>query len=155
MTNKEFDDLIKQAITEHFDEYFLESEIDYTPHEFSPEFEKRMNKLIGSMGKIKHISRKKLITCIIAAIIAACAASMSVSAIREAFINFIMNVFDTHTDVQSVYDDAPLDFSEKYEVTADMSDFELMSIKEYISHIEYTYENDFHFLNHRLLMFLC
>lgn len=30
MTNKEFDDLIKQAITEHFDEYFLESEIDYT-----------------------------------------------------------------------------------------------------------------------------
>ncbi len=142
MTNKEFDDLIKQAITEHFDEYFLESEIDYTPHEFSPEFEKRMNKLIGSMGKIKHISRKKLITCIIAAIIAACAASMSVSAIREAFINFIMNVFDTHTDVQSVYDDAPLDFSEKYEVTADMSDFELMSIKEYISHIEYTYENE-------------
>ena len=69
--------------------------------------------------------------------------AMSVSAVREAFINFFMNIFDTNTVVQSVEDmDAPLDFIDKYEITADMSDYENFDISEFISEREYTYENE-------------
>ena len=42
MTEKEFDMLIKRAISEHIDDYIPESEIDYTPHKFSKEFENKM-----------------------------------------------------------------------------------------------------------------
>ena len=138
MTNSEFENAIRESISEHIEEYISEDEIDNTPHDFSSEFETKMKKLIDSLGKPKHISRKKMIACIVAAIIAACAASMSVSAVREAFINFITNIFDTHTNVQVVEDNnAPFDFAYKYEVTADMSDYEYCTlyftqyIKEY------------------------
>ena len=33
-------------------------------------------------------------------------------------------------------------FVDKYEITADMSDFELVDFREYISDCEYTYENE-------------
>ncbi len=144
MTNKEFESAIREAFKEHIDEYIPESEIDYTPHNFSPEFEAKMQKLIESIGKHKHISRKKMITCIVAAIIAACAATMSVSAVREAFINFITNIFGTHTEVRSVGDDiAPHDFSDIYEITADMSDYKLMGTSEDVFEREYIYENEY------------
>lgn len=143
MTNSEFENAIRESISEHIEEYISEDEIDNTPHDFSSEFETKMKKLIDSLGKPKHISRKKMIACIVAAIIAACAASMSVSAVREAFINFITNIFDTHTNVQVVEDNnAPFDFAYKYEVTADMSDYEFIGINEYISKREYVFENE-------------
>ncbi len=144
MTNNEFENAIKEALTEHIDEYIPLSEVDFTPHDFSPEFEAKMQKLIDSIGKHKYISRKKLIACIVAAIIAACAAAMSVSAVRESFINFITNIFKTHTEVQSVADEtAPLDFSDIYEITAGMSDYKLTDMSEDAFEREYIYENEY------------
>ncbi len=144
MTDKELENAVKEALTEYIDEYIPISDADFTPHDFSPEFEVKMQKLIDSIGKHKYISRKKLIACIIAAIIAACAAAMSVSAVRELFINFITNVFETHTEVQSVADDtAPLEFSDIYEITADMSGYKLTDMSEDAFEREYIYENEY------------
>ena len=143
MTEKEFDMLIKRAISEHIDEYIPESEIDYTPYKFSKEFENKMNKLIGKSGTVKHITYKKIITYIAVAIIAASIVSLSAVAVREAFIKFITSIFQTHTDVSSVTDNnAPVDFSDKYEITSDMSEFKLVSTSENIFTREYIYQNE-------------
>ncbi len=143
MTEKEFDMLIKRAIAEHIDDYIPESEIDYTPHKFSKEFENKMNKLMGKPSHKRHITHKKMITYIVAAIVAASMITLSVGAVRETFIRFITSIFQTHTDVRSVTDnDAPIDFSDKYEITADMSEFKLMSKSEDVFTREYIYQNE-------------
>lgn len=143
MTEKEFDMLIKRAIAEHIDEYIPESEIDYTPHKFSKEFETKMNKLMGKSRIIRCITPKKMITYIIAAIVAASMITLSVGAVREAFIRFITNIFQTHTDVRSVTDNnAPLDLSNKYEITSDMSEFKIISTSENVFTREYIYQNE-------------
>jgi len=149
MTDKEFEAVVGQAIALHFDEYIPESKIDDTPHEFSPEFEKKMNKLIADIGRYRRIPRKKLIACIAAAIIAACIASTSVSAVRTAFANFITSIFDTHTDVRSVTDDVALnDFSVKYEIGMDLSEYTLTELEEDSMTRTYVYESE-----HRTLIF--
>lgn len=143
MTEKEFDMLIKRAVTEHFDDYIPESELDYTPHKFSKKFEDKMNKLLGKPAPTRRITLKNIMICVTAAIIAACATSLCVGAIRDALKNFITSIFQTHTEVQSVTDgNAPLDFSDKYEITADMSEFELVSTSEDVFAREYVYQNE-------------
>lgn len=143
MTEKEFDMLIKRAISEHIDDYIPENEIDYTPHKFSKEFENKMNKLMGKPSAIKHITHKKMITYIAVAIVAASMITLSVGAVREAFIRFITNIFQTHTDVRSVTDNnAPLDFSDKYEITSDLAEFKLVSTSENVFTREYIYQNE-------------
>lgn len=54
-----------------------------------------------------------------------------------------MDIFDTHTVVESVDDaNAPLEFTDKYEITADMSDYELVDFSDYLSELEYIYKNE-------------
>lgn len=143
MTEKEFDMLIKRAITEHIGDYIPESEIDYTPHKFSKEFENKMNKLMGKPSAIKHISHKKIMVYIAAAIVAASMITLSVGAVREAFIRFITSIFQTHTDVRSVIDtNAPIDFSDKYEITSDITEFKIVSTSEDVFTREYIYQNE-------------
>lgn len=143
MTEKEFDALIKRAITEHFNDYIPESEIDNTPHKFSESFENKMNVLMGKKPAVKVSFGKKIIICVAAALVALSMVTLCVGAVREKFINFITNVFQTHTEIRSVDDNnAPLDFSDKYIITADMSEYGLVSKNEDIFTIEYTYENE-------------
>ena len=144
MTNNEFDDIIREAFRQNISKYIPKSDIDYTPHKFSPEFERKMNILMGKDNKNVKITFKKLIIAVIAALLAVFIAAMSVSAVREAFFNFLMNIFDTRTVVESVDDvDAPLEFMDKYEITADMSDYELADFSEDIFDRSYTYENEY------------
>lgn len=143
MTDLEFEQYITSVIKEYGANYIDEALIDNTPHKFSPEFERKMDILMGKRNKKVRITPKNLLIAITAALLAVFIVSMSVSAVREAFINFFMNIFDTHTVVQSIDgEDAPLDFVDKYEITADMSDFELVDFREYISECEYTYKNE-------------
>ena len=143
MTNNEFDDIIREAFRQNISKYIPESDIDYTPHKFSPEFERKMNILMGKDSKNVKITFKKLLIAVIAALLAVFIIAMSVSAVREAFFNFLMDIFDTRTVVESVDDvDAPLEFTDKYEITADMSDYELVDFRESIFCREYTYENE-------------
>jgi hypothetical protein len=143
MTDLEFEQYITSVIKEYGENYIDEALIDNTPHKFSREFERKMDILMGKSHKKIKITPKNLLIAITAALLAVFIMAMSVSAVREAFINFFMNIFDTNTVVQSVEDmDAPLDFIDKYEITADMSDYENFDISEFISEREYTYENE-------------
>ena len=143
MTDLEFEQYITSVIKEYGENYIDEALIDNTPHKFSPEFERRMDILMGKSNKKIRITPKRLLIAITAALLAVFIMAMSVSAVREAFINFFMNIFDTHTVVQSVDDvGAPLDFTDRYEVTADMSAYELVDFSEDLFDREYTYENE-------------
>lgn len=143
MTNNEFDDIIREAFRQNISKYIPESDIDYTPHRFSPEFERKMNILMGKDSKNVKITFKKLFIAVIAALLAVFIVAMSVSAVREAFFNFLMDIFNTHTVVESVDDvDAPLEFTDKYEITADMPAYELVDFRESIFKREYTYKNE-------------
>lgn len=144
MTNNEFDDIIREAFRQNISHYFSEDDIDYTPHKFSPEFERKMSILMGKDSKPVKFTFKKLLIAVIAALLAVFLIAMSVSAVRESFINFFMDIFDIRTVVESVDDvDAPLEFTDKYEITADMSDYELVDFRESIFRREYTYENEY------------
>lgn len=141
MNDEKFDLLISAALKKYGNNYITESILDNRPHDFSSEFQRQMNKLLNNSKPKIRITPKRLLTAIIAALIATCILAMSVSAIRETFFNFITNVFDTHTDVQSFNDtEAPLDFLDKYVITADMSDYDLISCSEDIFDVEFTYE---------------
>ena len=143
MTELEFEQYITSVIKEYGANYIDEALIDNTPHKFSPEFERKMDILMGKSNKKVRITPKRLLIAVTAALLAVFILAMSVSAVREAFINFFMNIFDTHTVVQSIDDkDAPLDFFNKYEITADMSDYELVDFRKFISDYTYTYENE-------------
>lgn len=143
MTENEFELFIKQAITEHFDEYIPESEIDRTPHKFSKEFEDKMNKLMGKPMITKRLTFKRVLTYIMVAIITAVVVTFGVAAIREAFTKFITYIFDTHTGVISITDEtAPLDFTDVYEISSDLSDFDLVDFSENEFNREYLYENE-------------
>ena len=143
MTDLEFERYITSVIKEYGANYIDEKLIDNTPHKFSAEFERKMNILMGKSSKKIKITPKKFIIVVTAALLAVFIMAMSVSAVREAFIKFLMNIFDTHTVVQSVDDvSAPLDFNDKYEITEDMSDYELTNFSEDVFSREYIYESD-------------
>ena len=143
MTDLEFERYITSVIKEYGANYIDEKLIDNTPHKFSAEFERKMNILMGKSSKKIKITPKKFIIVVTAALLAVFMMAMSVSAVRETFIKFLMDIFDTHTVVQSVdYVSAPLDFGDKYEITADMSDYELTNFSEDIFSREYTYESE-------------
>ena len=143
MTDLEFEQYITSVIKEYGAKYIDESLIDNTPHKFSPEFERKMDILMGKSYKKVRITPKRLLIAVTAALLAVFIMAMSVNAVRETFINFFMNIFDTHTVVQSIDDkDAPLDFVDKYIITSDMSDYDLINSFEDISDREYTYKNE-------------
>ena len=143
MTDLEFERYITSVIKEYGANYIDEKLIDNTPHKFSAEFERKMNILMGKSSKKIKITPKKFIIVVTAALLAVFIMAMSVSAVREVFIKFLMNIFDTHTVVQSVDDvSAPLDFNDKYEITEDMSDYELTNFSEDVFSREYIYESD-------------
>jgi hypothetical protein len=136
---------VRKAFESTVSERIINQVPDMPDHVFSKQFEKKMHRLIkyGEIAVPRKITLKKMFIYITAAVIAACAASLSVSAIRETVINFIMQKFDTHTDVRAVQkSDAPLDFTDKYEITADLTDFELVSFTEDIFDRNYIYKKE-------------
>jgi len=62
-------------------------------HEFSPEFERKMDILMGKSNKQFRIKPKRLLIALTAAISVVIIIAMRVNSVREVFINFF-NVFD-------------------------------------------------------------
>ncbi len=62
-------------------------------HEFSPEFERKMDILMGKSNKQSRIKHKKLFIALTAAISVVIIIAMRVNSVREVFTNFF-NVFD-------------------------------------------------------------
>lgn len=139
MTEIEFDKLISSSIELYGIDYINEDKVDYTSHDFSPEFEKRTRQLIKKVQKIRRISYKRLITAIIAALIAATFAATSVSAVRD----FFMEIFSNHTDIHSVTDDdSTLECIGKYEITSVPDDLKIIDFSEDVFERSYIYKNE-------------
>lgn len=130
MTDKRFEELLAEAITEYGGAYIDVPEKMKKSHRFTRSFEKRMQQLIAKERGIrpprKRLSLRMLIVVIVTAVIAA-SSVMTVSAFREAIIGFITEVYEKFTNVQAEPDeDAPDTLEEIYEVTWVPEGFELV-----------------------------
>ena len=100
VSKEEFFDILREYASKEFEHIpKSDDEIDY---EFSEEFEKKMEKLIDSIGnnkKPRKLNHRKTIAILIAAIIVAFAGAMSVGAIRKPIVEFIYKVYDGFTDL--------------------------------------------------------
>lgn len=122
MTERQFDLFLEKTIKNFGDEYIDFSEDTIMQHTFSKEFENKMKKLIRQQKSFYFPMIKtplrRIITIMITAAIVLSTMVMSVTAIREAFIHFITEIFDTHTEVQTIPDDtAPERFEDIYTIT--------------------------------------
>lgn len=147
MTEKQFDVFLEKTIKNFGEDYVVFSEEAIIPHTFSKRFERKMARLIRRQKSFYfpmiRTPLRRAVTVIVTAAVVLSAMAVSVSAVREAFEKFFTEIFTTHTVVQSVDDDdAPLEFVDKYEITADMSDYELVDFMESIFDRRYTYENE-------------
>lgn len=142
---------MQNKLQKAFENTALHCIVDTVPrmpdHTFSKGFEKKMNRLIknGKPVKMRRISPKKMYICVIAAIIAACLMTLSVGAARDFFKKFFMEIFNTHTTVQSSdYENAPTSIETVY--TIDIPDnFELTykdELFDWSPYISYNYYDD-------------
>lgn len=124
-------------------------------HKFSRRFERKMKKLIrcGYREPVRYhkITLKRLFICITAALIAAVIMAFSVGAVRDFFKNFFMEVFGTHTTVQTFSDNinAPASIEDNYIINVP-DNFILANNFEseiYISSAYRTDEDDYIFFN--------
>lgn len=104
-------------------------------HSFSPEFEKKMEKLVKHRSKpyYKLInSFGKRVACVTATLLIASSVTiLSVDAFRESFANLIVNVYEKFSAVSSEEPtNSPDTIEDIYEITYDLSDY-TVDYKEY------------------------
>lgn len=118
-------------------------------HKFSRRFERKMKKLIryGYREPVRYhkVTVKRLFVCITAALIAAVVMAFSVTAVRDFFKNFFMEVLGTHTTVQYAEKSKTPDFIEDVYTIAVPKGFELVyqdEIYEYLPYVGYMYSDN-------------
>lgn len=136
---------LKAALENTMSRQIAEYENDLETHEFSRRFEKRMNKLIKSVGggsfvlfgsrvPLRKAVQLVFIIIILAVLAAAAYAIINWDSfkVEEYDIYSLLNV----TDIS----DAPLTLEERYEIGADLSeyDFEILMDNDYMINISYT-----------------
>lgn len=98
MTREEFFSVLREAASEEFAHIPDEDEIEY---EFSERFNKKMDKLFKKIERncnYPTVRISKRIITVLAAILIVFAGLMSVSAIREPIVNFVLEFFEEHID---------------------------------------------------------
>lgn len=113
MTRSEFNEVVRAAVSKEFADIPEESEIDY---EFSEGFLRKMDKLISKVNREerrKSSFKAKNVVALVAAILLMLVGLMSVSAVREPVINFVVKIYeefneisfsgDTSTEIDRVY----------------------------------------------------
>ena len=98
MTREELFNAFRQVASEEFAHIPNEEDIEY---EFSERFNKKMDKLFKKIERnctYPTVSLSKRILTIAAAILIIFAGLMSVSAIREPIVNFVLEFFEEHID---------------------------------------------------------
>lgn len=124
MRNEEFEVLLTDVIREYGAGYIELPAGKYDkPHEFSAGFERKMQKLIKRQRHfyfpLVRTPVRRAAVIFVTAVVSLSVMVMSVGAFREAFVHFITEIFDTHTQVRSPdSDEAPKDFRDIYEITA-------------------------------------
>ncbi len=131
MTDNEFDALLKEALQKYALDYIDDSGIDTTPHEFSPEFEKKMQKLIVSMDKPKRsrckITMKRIATVAACLLVVSSVTVMSVDALREKVLGFFIEDYGKDSIIKIDESNSALETIEDiYEITYDLSDYEII-----------------------------
>lgn len=104
MTYKFTDEMLKSAVIKA-DRYEIEAlpNDDEIQHEFSHEFERKMNVLIRQSKKSKLIRRqifwRRRVVILIAAIIILFASAMSIAAVRAEVFKFITEIYEKYTHI--------------------------------------------------------
>lgn len=135
MQNEKFKSAIHEAMERDYRNLTKSSE----NHMFSPKFEKRMNRLIGRRNKpyyrIINTAAKRAACIAAAVLIVSSATIMSVDALRNAFIDFIVSVYERFSTVHTIDDyNSPEIIEDIYEITYDLSGYK----------IDYEQYDDFH-----------
>lgn len=136
MANEKF----RQALTEAL---MPEYEIDVPAgeeHTFSPEFEKKMKKLIKRRNKpyyrMINTFGKRVACAAAVVLIVSSVTIMNVDALRNAFSDFFLRIYKKFSTVQPVEDDtAPETLENIYGITYNLDDFEII----YEERNEYSY----------------
>ncbi len=99
-------------------------------HEFSVEFEKKMQKLIKRRNKpyykIINTVGKRVACIIVIVLLASSVTVLSVDALRNAVADFFVSTYEKFSSVQPVEDDiAPSTIKDIYEITYDLKEYEI------------------------------
>ncbi len=129
MNNSKFAKAIAEALDEEYAAAIPQHNGD---HVFSESFNKKMDKLIKRQNKpyYKLINTAgKRAACIIAVIlIASFSTIMSVDALRNAFKDFFMSIFSTHSEITAIDDlctSSPDTIQSIYEITYDLNQYQI------------------------------
>jgi len=112
-------------------------------HEFSPEFEKKMKKLINRRNKpyyrIINTAGKRTACAAVVVLVISSVTIMNVEALRNAFSDFFVSIYEKFSTVQPIDDTAPETLKEIYEITYNLDDFEIIyeELNEYRHDIDY------------------
>lgn len=145
MIEREFDLLLEESIRAFGDQYIdIPDEAWTYSYEFSPKFEKKMQKLIRREQRfyfpLVKTPVRRLVTIAVTVVIALSVLTMSVGALRSAFFQFLTEVFSTHTVVKSSETDgSPTDFRDVYEPTELPDQFELIQKNDSFVDIPYLF----------------
>ena len=130
MTEAEYRECIGEVLLPKYHKILEEASDE---HEFSPKFQKRMDKLIRQRKKpyyrFVNTFGKRVAVFIVMFLIASVTTVMSVEALRRPVIDFFKRVFSAHSNitVDSVNDSsAPNTIEHKYEITVDLSDYRIV-----------------------------
>ena len=141
MTNEIFKRAIFEALTQEYENSIPNTE----EHIFSPKFEKEMSRLIKRREKpyykIINTFGKRAACFTVGILVASSLTIMNVEALREAFIKFVVNVFEKFSIVQAVdANDSPQTIEDIYEITYDLSgySYDLWSCDDISRRAEYT-----------------
>ena len=146
MTEAEYRECIGEVLLPKYHKILEEASDE---HEFSPRFEKRMQKLIRRRRipyfKMINTVGKRVAVFAVTFLIISMTTVMSVKALREPFLYFIMSIFTTHSTVSTVSQtdkDYPAAINDKYTITYDLSGFELVYSNEDQIYIRLDYKNN-------------
>ena len=150
MQNEVFKHAIFDALTSEYENIVPTEQED---HFFSAEFEKKMSKLIKRRKKpyfmIINTVGKRVACFIIGIVIASSLAIVNVESIRNAFIDFFMNIFEKFSIVQSVdTDKSPQIIEEIYEITYDLSLYNIDYEEQNEIYYNIVYKNENNIINY-------
>ena len=130
MTEKEYRHCIAEALLPKYHQILDEAD---SSHEFSPDFERRMDKLIRQRRKpfyrFTNTVGKRIAVIIIGLITVSFTTVMSVEALRTPFLDFITSLFSDHSKVKTIDDsgDYPEIIEYYYEIKYDLSKYRIDS----------------------------
>lgn len=144
MTDKQFDVFLENTIKNFGEDYIEFSEETIIQHTFSKRFERKMARLIRQQKSFYfpmiRTPIRRTVTIMVTVIIILSTTVISVSALREAFIRFMTEIFDTHTEVQAIQDDtAPESLEDIYVITNIPDGFEIVFQNDNIEGIPYLF----------------